>query len=282
MEIPPPNHSSTEACPIELEVTFFLELRQYFTMTHATAVANPHRIRQVSRASMEPQRVMPPDLDIDLDLDRANREFSHASAEDLVGWAYERFGSGLVMSSSFGATAAVMLHLVSRVAPKIPILCIDTGYLFPETYKFAEQLQQRFELNLRWYSAVMTQARQEALYGQLWDQGDVGVKRYLYLSKVEPMQRALGELDAQDGRVKIHPILDWSEAEVEAYMLAHDLPYHPLHADGYRSIGDHHSTLPVTDDMDPRAGRILGNKRECGLHLPLSEAAAVSLKSSGL
>lgn len=254
---------------------------------------------------MEPQRVMPPDLDIDLDLDRANREFSHASAEDLVGWAYERFGSGLVMSSSFGATAAVMLHLVSRVAPKIPILCIDTGYLFPETYKFAEQLQQRFELNLRWYSAVMTQARQEALYGQLWDQGDVGVKRYLYLNKVEPMQRALGELgsgawlaglradqtehraalrriDAQDGRVKIHPILDWSEAEVEAYMLAHDLPYHPLHADGYRSIGDHHSTLPVTDDMDPRAGRILGNKRECGLHLPLSEAAAVSLKSSGL
>jgi phosphoadenosine phosphosulfate reductase len=256
---------------------------------------------------MEPQRLVPLDLraEPELDLDRVNREFSHASAQDLVAWAYERFGQGLVMSSSFGATAAVMLHLVSQAAPNMPILCIDTGYLFPETYRFAEQLQQRFKLNLRWYSASMTQARQEALYGQLWDQGDDGVKQYLYLNKVEPMQRALADLnasawlaglradqtehraglrriDAQDGRIKVHPILHWSEADIEAYMETHDLPFHPLHAEGYRSIGDHHSTLPVTDDMDPRAGRILGNKRECGLHLPLSEAAAVSLKSSGL
>ena len=252
---------------------------------------------------MEPQLAESPDLD--LDLDRANREFSHASAEQIIGWAYERFGTGLVMSSSFGATAAVMLHLVSRAAPKMPIICIDTGYLFPETYKFAEDLQRRYDLNLRWYSATMTQARQEALYGQLWDQGDEGPKKYLYLNNVDPMQRALEDLnavawlaglpadqtdhraslrriDAQDGRVKVHPILHGSEADIDAYMETHDLPYHPLHAEGYRSIGDHHSTLPVTPDMDPRAGRILGSKKECGLHLPLSEAAAVSFKSSGL
>lgn len=241
----------------------------------------------------------------DLDLARINDEFAKASAEDLIEWAHAKFGSRLVMSSSFGATAAVMLHLVSRAAPGMPILCIDTGYLFPETYRFAAELESRFSLNLRWYSASMTQARQEALYGRLWDQGDEGVKKYLYLNKVEPMQRALADLgaqawlaglradqtehrsalkrvDVQDGRVKVHPILHWSEADVEAYMEEFDLPYHPLYADGYKSIGDHHSTLPVTPDMDPRAGRMLGSKRECGLHVPLSEAAAVSFKSSGL
>ncbi len=250
---------------------------------------------------METQSVSQPDLD----LGRVNQELAHASAEDVVAWAYRTYGSSLVMSSSFGATAAVMLHLVSRAAPGMPILCIDTGYLFPETYTFAAELERRFGLNLRWYSASMTQARQEALYGKLWDQGDEGVKKYLYLNKVEPMQRALRELGAkawlaglradqtehrsglervglQDGRVKIHPILDWTEQDVEAYMDRYDLPYHPLYAEGYKSIGDHHSTLPVVEGMDPRAGRILGSKRECGLHLPLTEAAAVSFKSSGL
>jgi len=241
----------------------------------------------------------------DLDLERANRELEDAPAEDVIAWAYDRFGSSLVTSSSFGATAAVMLHLVSRVAPKMPIICIDTGYLFPETYRFADDLQKRFSLDLRWYSAPVSAARQEALYGRLWEQGDAGVKKYLFLNKVEPMQRALDELDAtawlagiradqtdhraglrrvvvQDGRVKVHPILHWSEHDIDRYMADNDLPYHPLYADGYKSIGDHHSTLPVTDDMDPRAGRMLGQTKECGLHLPLSAAEAVSLKSSGL
>ena len=244
-------------------------------------------------------------LERDLDLTQVNDDLAEASAETAIRWAYSTFGQKLVMSSSFGATAAVMLHLVSRAAPGLPIICIDTGYLFPETYRFAEELAQRWNLNLRWYGASMTQARQEALYGRLWEQGDDGVKKYLYLNKVEPMQRALKDLGAtawlaglradqtehragmrrvesQDGRIKVHPILDWTEKDVEAYMERYDLPFHPLYEQGYRSIGDHHSTLPVTPDRDARAGRMLGNKKECGLHLPLSEAAAISLKSSGL
>ena len=82
--------------------------------------------------------------------------------------------------------------------------------------------------------------------------------------------------------MKVHPILPWTTEEVEAYLDAHDLPYHPLYAEGYRSIGDVHSTLPTTPDMDPRDGRILGRKRECGLHLPLTDEQNQSLKSSGL
>ncbi len=240
-----------------------------------------------------------------IQLDDANRELAESTAEEVIAWAAERFGKGLVMSSSFGAQSAVMLHLVSRIAPETPVIFIDTGYLFPETYRFADQLKQRFGLKLHVFGPQMTPARQEALYGRTWEQGDEGVQEYLQRNKVEPMQRALQTLGAeawmaglrsdqtehrsalprvgtQDGRIKIHPILRWSSDDVEAYMEKHDLPYHPLYAEGFRSIGDVHSTLPTTPDMDPRDGRILGKKRECGLHLPLSAEENESLKSSGL
>ncbi len=239
------------------------------------------------------------------DLDDANRRLADASPQDLIRWGVEQFGERLVSSTSFGATSAVMLHLIHEVAPDLRVICIDTGYLFPETYSFAQELTERFGTDVRYFQPTMSPARQEALYGKLWEQGDEGVQRYLEINKVEPMQRALHELHAQawvagvrseqtqhraslrriehqNGRVKIHPILHWSSEDVEAYIKEHDLPYHPLYAEGYRSIGDHHSTLPTTKDMDPRDGRILGKKRECGIHLPLTEEQAQSLKSSGL
>ena len=241
----------------------------------------------------------------DAELDRDNRSLSAATPEEVIDWALKRHGKGLTASTSFGATSAVMLHLISRVAPRTPIVCVDTGYLFPETYRFAEELIQRLNIDVRFYSATMSAARQQALYGNLWEQGEEGVKRYLQINKVEPMQRALNELgasgwmaglraeqtqhraglrrvDLQDGRVKIHPILDWTSERIDAYMRAHELPYHPMVEQGYRSIGDHHSTIPTTADMDPRDGRILGKTRECGLHLPLTEEQNQSLKSSGL
>lgn len=240
-----------------------------------------------------------------LDLDVVNARLRDASPETVIDWARQEFGESLAASTSFGATSAVMLHMISRVAPDVPIICIDTGYLFPETYRFAEMLTQRFGLDVRVYTPRISPARQEALYGNLWEQGEEGVQRYLQMNKVEPMQRALHELnaqawmagvrsqqtehraslrvvDVQDGRVKLHPILNWTEEQIEAYMEEHELPYHPLYSEGYRSIGDHHSTIPTTPDMDPRDGRILGKKRECGLHLPLTEEQNQSLKSSGL
>ncbi|MGB5348548.1 MAG: phosphoadenylyl-sulfate reductase [Polyangiales bacterium] len=242
---------------------------------------------------------------IDSDLDEENRAVGASTAEELIGWASDRYGERLIASTSFGATSAVMLHLVHRVAPRTPIICVDTGYLFPETYQFAEALIQRLSLDVRFYSAQMSPARQEALYGKLWEQGEDGVNRYLQINKVEPMQRAIRELgaeawmaglraeqtehraglrrvDRQDGRIKLHPVLHWTSEDMIAYMDRHDLPYHPMFEQGYRSIGDHHSTIPTTADMDPRDGRILGKTRECGLHLPLTEEQNQSLKSSGL
>jgi phosphoadenosine phosphosulfate reductase len=196
-----------------------------------------------------------------------------------------------------------MIHLATQVAPNIPVIMVDTGYLFPETYRFAKELTQRLSLNLVVATPRMSAARQEALYGQLWEEGDEGVKKYLALNKVEPMKRTLDELGITawmagvrasqtehrrglpkvgiiDGRVKIHPILDWDSAQVEQYLYAHDLPRHPLYAEGYKSIGDVHSTLPVVEGQDERAGRLLGAKKECGLHLSAEENT--SLGASGL
>lgn len=244
-----------------------------------------------------------------IDLDEVNEYLEDASAEDVVRWAKRTFGAGLVLSSSFGAESALMLHLayVDRRPdePAIPVVFLDTGYLFPETYQFAEELRARFGLDLRTYAPAMTAARQEALYGRLWQGSDEDLARYNQMNKVEPMDRALRELGARawlaglrahqtehrrslrtvelvDGVYKVHPILHWSKDDVSRYMRAHELPYHPLHAFGYRSIGDVHSTTPTTVGQDERDGRNLGQKRECGIHLPRTPEANASLKSSGL
>jgi phosphoadenosine phosphosulfate reductase len=249
----------------------------------------------------------PPEAEA-LDFDVANADLKNAPAEHVVRWARETFGRGLVMSSSFGAESAVMLHLVSRLVPGIPVIFLDTGYLFPETYTFAEELAKRFKLRLEVYAPRMTAARQEALYGRMWEGSDEDLARYNHMNKVEPMDRALEELGATawiaglrasqtefrkslrvveapaspGGVVKVHPILGWTKEDVRRYLHAHDLPYHPLYHYGYRSIGDWHSTSPTTLDQDERDGRNLGEKKECGIHLPRTPEANASLKSSGL
>ncbi|MFO7177867.1 MAG: phosphoadenylyl-sulfate reductase [Pseudomonadota bacterium] len=237
-------------------------------------------------------------------LESINKSLEGAPAETVLAWARDTFGGSIIMTSSFGADSALMLHLVTRVIPDIRVVFLDTGYLFPETYRFAEELKKRFNLDLRVYSPLMTAARQEALYGRLWEGDQRSLELYQQINKVEPMDRALRELaprawiaglrrsqnayraslrrvELQDGVHKIHPILDWDDEAVHRYMRANDLPYHPLRARGYRSIGDAHSTFPTREDEDPRKGRHLGVHSECGIHLP-RWATDESLKSSGL
>ena len=240
-----------------------------------------------------------------LDLAATNRQLTEAKPQQIVRWAAEMFAQGLVMSSSFGVQAAVMLHLVTRVVPDIPVILIDTGYFFPETYTFVETLTQRLGLNLKVYQPQLSPARHEALHGRQWEQGQEGFNEYDKIRKVEPMQRALKELKAsawlaglrrqqtehraalgtvaqQDGLYKVHPILEWTGKDVHDYLKEHDLPYHPLHEKGYPSIGDTHSTVPITDQMHERAGRFHGLKQECGIHLPASVEEDESRESSGL
>lgn len=206
-------------------------------------------------------------------------------------WAHQRFGDGLILTTSFGVQSAVMLHLVTRVVPKIPVVFIDTGYLFPETYRFARDLTERLELNLRRYRAEMSAAEQEALFGKRWEQGPQELARYNFMNKIEPMARAVRELGAtawlaglrreqastrqkldvvkaQNQVTKIHPIIDWSSRDVYRYLKKHDLPYHPMWEQGYVSIGDWHSTSKLEPGMTEEETRFNGVARECGLHEP--------------
>src|SRR5690606_5897007 len=129
-----------------------------------------------------------------LALERCNRMFSELAPLARIEWAFENLPSKHVLTSSFGAQAAVSLHLITRVKPDIPVILIDTGYLFPETYRFIDELTERLELNLHVYRADLSPAWQEARYGQRWNQGLEGLNAYNEETKVEPMRRALREL----------------------------------------------------------------------------------------
>ena len=123
-------------------------------------------------------------------------DLEQASAADRVRWAHEQYGDKLVLSTSFGIQSAVMLHLVTNLIPDIPVIFVDTGYLFPETYRFAAELTERLKLNLKTYLPRQSAAQQEAIHGKLWEQGLEGLGQYNRINKVEPMNRAVQELGA--------------------------------------------------------------------------------------
>jgi len=256
--------------------------------------------------TLEPIRFITP-LTPDLDLTRTNQSLHNASASEVIEWADHTFGSGLVMSTSFGIQAAVMLHLVTEIIPSIPVIWIDTGYLPEETYRFAAELTEKLDLNLRVYQSSMSPARMEAVYGRLWSENNLdSLNLYDRIRKVEPMQRALQELEAsawlaglrtsqtdyrrglekidkQGDRYKIHPILTWDSKQIYEYLTHHDLPYHPYFDLGYVTVGDWHSSRPLmAGDENERNTRFRGLKQECGLHIPLTHQEARSLDSSQL
>lgn len=214
-----------------------------------------------------------------INIDEINLELSPLHPSEIVQWAKDQFENGLVMTSGFGAESAVMIHLVTRIMPTVPIILIDTSFLRPETYVFAEQLREHFGLNLKIYASPIPP---EDLDNQVED------KLYHEVRKIEPMRRALFELSASavmsgirsdqtenranskivqrdsNGLYRIHPILTLSQREIEMYMTLYDLPYHPLVKQGFWSIGDIHNTFPGKN----REGRKLGTSGECGLNVP--------------
>jgi phosphoadenosine phosphosulfate reductase len=236
-----------------------------------------------------------------LDPDLLNELFEKQHPSKIIQWAAGQFGDGLVMTSSFGDQAAVMLHLASTVKPDIKVVFIDTGYLFPETHQYMEQLRRRLNLNVWTY-----RTRNDPIaYLAAAKEDDPTLRKdtnaCCAANKNEPLERAMRDLgphawlrgirrgQAQtraDAKVlewsprygcyAVSPILNWTSRDVGLYMKEHDLPYHPLVERGYLSIGCNplSCTRPVQLGEDPRSGRWSGTgKLECGIN---------SLDSAGL
>ncbi|MDR9825421.1 phosphoadenylyl-sulfate reductase [Vibrio sp. FNV 38] len=224
-----------------------------------------------------------------LRLAEINAELEKLTAQQRVNWALKYLPGTHVVSSSFGIQAALMLHLLTQAKPDIPVILTDTGYLFAETYQFIDQLSEKLTLNLKVYRSYQSANWQEARYGKLWEKGIEGIEKYNKLNKVEPMRRALADLNTQtwfsglrreqstsrsslpilsvqNGVFKFLPVIDWTNKDIHYYFEQYDLPYHPLWEEGYLSVGDTHTTKKWEPGMTEEETRFFGLKRECGLH----------------
>ena len=173
------------------------------------------------------------------------------SAGERIAELSRRYPGEVVASTSFGLQAAVMLKLLRDFAPEVPVVFIDTGYHFDETYEYAVDLTKRLELDVKVYRPQWSPAWQEAIHGKLWEQGEQGMEKYSILNKVEPMNRAIEETGAkvwlsglrrshsktrvtrsfaeqQAKTIKAYPILDWDDEQVERFLVESELPRHPL------------------------------------------------------
>ena len=225
----------------------------------------------------------------DVTMTNVNQNLEKMTAIQRIEWSFKNLPSEFALSSSFGVQSAVSLHMLTQIKPDIPVILIDTNYLFPETYQFIESLTEKLKLNLKVYRADMSSAWQEARFGRLWENGIDGLDQYNQMNKVKPMDYGLNELNVQTlfagimrsqsesrsqlstlqrvrGRLKVHPLIDWNKREIHQYLTKYKLPYHPLWEKGYVSIGDVHSSEPLTLGMTEEQTRFGGLKRECGLH----------------
>jgi phosphoadenosine phosphosulfate reductase len=207
-------------------------------------------------------------------------DFEAMTAEELLRWAAEEFGDGLCLTCSWQRQSSALVHMVSELELDVDVIELDTLVLFDETYATRDRLVERYGLNLKSFRPVDPIDR-------LWE---TDPDRCCGIRKVEPLERALRgysawitgirreqsptranaqkvEWSERYGVWKIQPLVDWDAKRVQAYLTVNEVPYNPLHDQGYPSIGCIHCTRPVAAGEDERAGRWAGSgKLECGIH----------------
>jgi len=218
-----------------------------------------------------------------------DQDFEAMRAEDLLRWAYDEFGDQLCLTCSWQKQSSVLVHMVSELGLDIPIIELDTHLFFRETYETRDALVERYGLKLLPPPPVITVAEQHKREGpNLWEHDP---DRCCHIRKVEPLLEALEPYGAwisgirrdqspsrastpkvqwseRYGVWKVHPLADWDEKRVWAYITINEIPYNPLHDVGFRSIGCIPCTRPTTPEEEERAGRWAGSdKLECGIHL---------------
>jgi phosphoadenosine phosphosulfate reductase len=229
----------------------------------------------------------PVPLAAEIDPDAVAADLEHRSAEDAIRWALETFHPRLYVASSFQKTTSVIVDIATKINPDTRFFYLDTDVLFEETYATRDALAERYGVEFdRFHN--MTIEEQARLHGdELWKRDPdacCGIR------KVEPMGEALSEVDCwvagirreespirakaakfgydrRFGLWKLNPLADWTEADVWRHIRENEIPYNPLHDEGYPSIGCTHCTRKPGAGEDPRAGRWAGSdKSECGLH----------------
>ncbi|TDC83539.1 phosphoadenylyl-sulfate reductase [Actinomadura sp. 7K507] len=228
-----------------------------------------------------------PALDLEDVVESAAVALEDASTLEIIRWASATFGDRICLTSSM--SDAALIHLVSKVKPGIDVLFVDTGYHFAETIGTRDAVEAVYPVNVVNATPSRTVEEQEAALGpRLFGRNP---DLCCHLRKVEPLGRALEgymawfsgirrdetasrrdrrvvEWDRKRGMVKVNPILDWSQEDMDNYIEDNGVLVNPLHYDGYPSIGCAPCTRPVSPGEDPRSGRWAGlGKTECGIHL---------------
>ncbi len=226
-------------------------------------------------------------------------KFETSTLEEILHWAWDRFGNRAGIGTSFQGAGIVMIHQALRAGISFPVFTLDTHFLFPETLDLKRRLEDSFGIGIESLYPEQTPEEQAAEYGErLWE---TSPDLCCSLRKVLPLQKKLDELalwmtglrrQQSDTRektrflelykfdvlrdryiLKLNPMANWSREAIWAYIHEHKIPYNPLHDRGYRSIGCTHCTKPSGNGQNERAGRWTGfDKSECGIHTFLGES----------
>ncbi len=230
--------------------------------------------------------------DIKPNLKKYNQELIDMTAQEMLSWGYKEFDNQFAITTSFGIQSSVLLDIVSKLSlqKKIKIFWIDTGYLPPETYHYAEKLIKNLSLEIEVLQSELSPARMEAMYGKLWETNKKSdLDKYHELRKIKPLENGLKKyniqcwgsgvrssqtqnrkemkfLDVIRQRLSLRPLLNWTSKDIFYYMEENNLPAHPLFNKGYSTVGDWHSSTPDGKQTKGRATRFGGIKQECGIH----------------
>lgn len=229
-------------------------------------------------------------------LEQLNIDLKDRTPQSIISWAKESFSKGLIMTSAFGASGMVLIHMIKDICPEIPILFLNTGFHFPETLEFLNRIQSLWDIRVIELKPAMSK---EDLFQKL------GPKPYenhqdqcCHVNKVLPLEKAFHDFQVKAwitalrkdqsisrqnlevittdhrGILKINPLVYWTRKDIWAYLFENKVPYHPLHDKNYPSIGCAPCTQPTGDGSHERDGRWVGkDKLECGIHVAPSREA---------
>lgn len=245
-----------------------------------TAPSTPQHTRS------EPSWALTPELNQEIEARSA--EFETASPQSILAWAVQRFGADFTMATAFGPEGMVLIHMLAEIAPQTPIFNLDTGYQFRETLELRERVKDRYGIEVELRQPALTVAQYESLHGgpvysknpdqccadrklAVLTQSVIGKRAWASaIRRDQSPDRARAPIVGWDKKfnlVKVSPLANWTKKHIWDLITAHDIPYNPLHDQGYPSIGCWPCTRAVMFGEDERAGRWSGfQKTECGLH----------------